>query len=90
LGPDGRQLILQECLRVSGVTSDLTASARGSVEVVIREDEDSEFWFFVNLTDEPVDLDPPQGQVLVPADMDRLTRLPARGVAVLRRDLAAP
>jgi beta-galactosidase len=90
LSPDGRQRILQECLGVSGVVSDLSPSAHGKVEVVVRENQDSEFWFFVNLTDGPVDLGTPQGQVLVPADTDRLTHLPARGVAALRRPLPAP
>jgi len=90
LSPDGRRLVLQECLGVSGVASDLSASARGNVEVVIRENEENEFWFFVNLTDEPVDLGTPEGQVLVPADADRLTGLPARAVAALRRSRTAP
>jgi beta-galactosidase len=85
LGAAGLRPVLEECLALAGVASDLPEAARGRVELAIRHDGTDEFWFFVNLTDDPVDLEGVDGEVLVPAPADRLAVLPPRGVAVLRR-----
>ena len=85
LGPAGLRPVIEECLGLAGVASDLPEAARGRVELAIRFDETGEFWFLVNLTDEPVDLDGVDGDVLIPAPTGRLAVLPPRGVAVVRR-----
>ena len=87
LGPSGLPAVIEECLGLAGVVSDLPEGARGLVELAIRHDDTDEFWFFINLTDEPVDLDGVDGEALVPTATGRLAVLPPRAVAVVRRPL---
>ena len=85
LGPAGLRPVIDECLGIAGVVSDLPDQARGLVELTIRQHADTEFWFLVNLTEEVVDLEGIEGEVLVPVQAARLVELAGRGVAVLRR-----
>jgi beta-galactosidase len=88
LGADGLAFVVADLVAAAGVHSELPVSARGQVELTIRHHADEEFWFLVNLTDGPVEIDGIEGQVLVPTAPARtgsaLTLAP-RGVAVLRR-----
>jgi hypothetical protein len=67
----------------AGVHSGLPAAARGRVEHTVRQAGEEEFWFLVNLTDEPVDIGGIDGAMLVPPDGPAI--LAPRGVAVFRR-----
>ncbi|MEV4639743.1 beta-galactosidase [Actinoplanes sp. NPDC049548] len=76
LGPDGLAPLLGDLLRRAGVESELPPGLRGRVELVVRGD----FRFYVNRTDEPVDLTGVPGEAL----HGSAERLEPRGVGVLR------
>ena len=75
--------MLDTVLAAANVHSGLPRAARGRVEHTVRQAGDEEFWFLVNLTDEPVDIDGIDGAMLVPPDGP--TILGPRAVAVIRR-----
>jgi len=83
LGPDGLRPVLDITLAAADVHSGLPAAARGRVEHTVRQAGDEEFWFLVNLTDEPVDIDGIDGAMLVPPHGPAV--LAPRGVAVIQR-----
>ncbi|GAA3646083.1 beta-galactosidase [Lentzea roselyniae] len=85
LGPVGLLPVLTEVLDAAAVRSELPAGIRGRVELAVRADRDTAFWFLINRTDEPVEVSEVTGDVIVgPADGRQLV-LPPRAVAVLRR-----
>jgi beta-galactosidase len=86
LGPGGLGQVLGELLTITGVDSELPEEARGRVELMIRADEQSEYWFLVNRTDSTVVLPHLVGQPLLGRanDVGALVVEP-RGVSVLRR-----
>ena len=82
--------MLDTVLAAAGVHSELPPSARGRVEHTIREDDDAEFWFLINVTDEAVAIGDIDGDLLVSrATAGHPTVGPPmigpRGVAVIRR-----
>ncbi|GIH05517.1 beta-galactosidase [Rhizocola hellebori] len=85
LGPHGLSLFLQRFLAVADVHSELPASARGRVELAIREGDQGEFWFLINLTDDPAGVEGIEGTVLYPLSGTEPGVLAPRGVAVVRR-----
>jgi beta-galactosidase len=91
LGPNGLEPLLQRLLRAAGVDSELPPGLRGRVELTIRRQEEREFWFVVNRTDDVVPLDGlgDIGQlVLCSADGDPLSSgLPGAAVAVFARSM---
>ncbi|MBW0134689.1 beta-galactosidase [Pseudonocardia abyssalis] len=66
--------------------SELPTQARGRVELVVRSGDGVEFWFLVNRTTDPVDVEL-AGDVLHGVRDGELVRLGPRGGAVLRRAL---
>ena len=89
LGAGGIAPVLARVLHDAGVESELPASLRGDVELVIRADEASEYWFLVNRTDDPVGLDGlgdlSDLLLCAPATEPGSASLPGLGVAVLAR-----
>jgi beta-galactosidase len=85
LGPEGLGQVLGELLTITGVHSELPEEARGRVELMVRADERSEYWFLVNRTDSSVALPPLGGQPLLGQanDVGALVVEP-RGVNVLK------
>jgi beta-galactosidase len=85
LGPGGLGQVLGELLTITGVDSELPEVARGRVELMIRADERSEYWFLVNRTDSSVALPDLGGQPLLGRanDIGALLVEP-RGVSVVR------
>jgi beta-galactosidase len=89
LGPAGLARALSTVLQAAEVESVLPAALRGLVELVIRTDGASEYWFLINRTDDPVDLgelgSTSDALLSTPAAAPGTTSLPGRGVAVLAR-----
>ncbi|GIH07728.1 beta-galactosidase [Rhizocola hellebori] len=88
LGPAGLAPVVGELAGFAGLVSDLPRSARGRVELAVRRTDTEEFWFLINLTDEPVPADGIDGEVLVPAGARNTAEglaLAPRGVVVLRK-----
>ncbi|RDG39091.1 beta-galactosidase [Streptomyces corynorhini] len=91
LGAEGLRGVLAPLLARAGVAGELPEAARGRVELVVRGDGDTAYWFLVNRTDEPVELARLSGTLL--AGTAGSTRhgaegplvLGPRGVAVVRR-----
>ncbi|MFC5729614.1 MULTISPECIES: beta-galactosidase [Nocardioides] len=89
LGPEGLEPLVGRLLDAAGVDSELPGGLRGRVELTIRTDDEREFWFLVNRTDDAVDLrelgdvgEP----VLFSSDGDPgHDALPGSGVAVFAR-----
>jgi len=94
LGPAGIGPVLATVLQGAGVSSELPESLRGPVELVVRADEESEYWFLVNRTDDPVDLGglSEGANVLLrtPTADPGSASLPGLGVAVLARRRRGP
>ncbi|MGC5167564.1 beta-galactosidase [Luteimicrobium sp. DT211] len=89
LGNEGLATVLPQLLAGAGVVSELPASARGTVERVVRTDGDAQFVFLVNRTEHRVVL-PATGELLVgERDDDGAVVLDAHGVAVLREPATA-
>jgi beta-galactosidase len=84
LGPAGLRPVLADLLSAAGVHSDLPEPLRGRLELAVRGDDRTEFWFLINRTDEPLDLSGITGDT-VPADPSAPAVLDARGVVVRRR-----
>lgn len=89
LGPDGLRPVLDQCLAMAGVHSELPPSARGLVELAIREDDEHQYWFLINLTDEPVKINGVDGTFLHPPLPTEPDVVDPRGVAVLHREHVA-
>jgi beta-galactosidase len=91
LGPEGLEPLVGRLLEAAGVDSELPAGLRGRVELTIRTDDEREFWFLVNRTDDVVDLGElgDVGEpVLFSSDGDpRHDGLPGSAVAVFARSL---
>ncbi|MDT0345332.1 beta-galactosidase [Streptomyces litchfieldiae] len=89
LGAQGLTPVLARLLAAAGIGSELPEEARGHVELAVRGDGDTEFWFLVNRTDEPVRLPGVTGDVLSGptggGTADDPLVLHPRGVTVLRR-----
>jgi len=88
LGSVGLAPVIDELAGVAGLRSDLPRGARGRVELAVRRNETEEFWFLINLTAEPVDVDGIEGEILVPIGATRSAgqlTLAERGVVVVRR-----
>ncbi|MGY0022394.1 beta-galactosidase [Streptomyces sp. YJ-C3] len=85
LGADGLAALLPGLLAPAGVSSELPAEARGSVETAVRRDGESRYLFLVNRSDEPVELPGITGDVLVGPEPGDALVLPSREVAVLRQ-----
>ncbi|WP_428956278.1 beta-galactosidase [Streptomyces sp. cg35] len=85
LGADGLAALLPGLLAPAGVSSELPAEARGSVETAVRRDGESRYLFLVNRSDEPVELPGITGDVLVGPEPGDALVLPPREVAVLRQ-----
>jgi beta-galactosidase len=86
LGAEGLREVLAGLLAGAEVTSELPEAARGRVELVVRGDGDTTYWFLVNRTDEPVELPGLQGESLTSTGSpDETVVLAPRGVAVVRR-----
>ena len=83
LGPDGIHPVLDAVLAVAEVHSELPMALRGRVEHAVRDGDDAEFCFLINLTDEPVPISDIEG-VRVAVVGDAATIAP-RGVAVIQR-----
>ncbi|CAL9359408.1 Beta-galactosidase III [Streptomyces sp. enrichment culture] len=83
LGHEQLPGVLARLLDAAGIEGELPAPARGKVELTVRAHEGHAYWFLINRTEEPVDLSGIEGELLT----GETTPLPARGVAVLRRDL---
>lgn len=87
LGADSRRDLLRRLLDEADVHSELPVDVRGRVELTVRADTDSTYWFLTNRTDATVALDGITGEVLTadaPADGAE-PALGPRGVTVLRR-----
>ncbi|MET4061768.1 beta-galactosidase [Arthrobacter sp. UYP6] len=67
LGHHGLEPVLAQLLAAAGVGSELPEALRGRVELAIRENGDSEFWFLVNRTADAVPLAGLDGQRLADA-----------------------
>jgi beta-galactosidase len=80
LGPAGLAPVIDELAGFAGLHSDLPPNARGRVELAVRHNDTDEFWFLINLTGEPVQVEGIDGEVLAGE-----VALAPRGVAVLRR-----
>ena len=89
LGPEGLEPLMGRLLEAAGVPSELPEGLRGRVELTIRTDDEREFWFLVNRTDDVVDLGElgDAGEaVLLSSDGDpRRDGLPGSSVAVFAR-----
>jgi beta-galactosidase len=89
LGAAGIAPVLATVLQEAGVESELPAALRGRVELAIRADEATEYWFLINRTDEPVDLSGLEGSsdtlLSTPPTDPGSPSLPGLGVAVLAR-----
>jgi beta-galactosidase len=80
LGVDGIAPVLDELLAIAGIGSELPHEARGKVELVIRADAESEYWFLINRTDTVVVLPDLGAEPL----LGQSASLAPRGVRVLR------
>lgn len=72
----------------AGVCSELPAAVRGAVEMAVRSDEESEYRFYINRTDDPVEVGAASGRVICGHDGEApagVIRLAPRGVAVEHR-----
>ncbi|MGW2615739.1 beta-galactosidase [Streptomyces sp. NPDC001500] len=89
LGVDGLRSLLPRLLAPAGVSSELPAQARGSVELTVRRGPGGRFLFLVNRTDDTVPVPGLDGEVLLGArDAEGSLVLGPREVAVLRRPAA--
>jgi beta-galactosidase len=87
LGRHDLQPVLEELLGSAGVAGELPDDLRGRVELAIRRNDDADFWFLINRTDEPVDLATIDGDLLVnsrAAESHGSLGLAPRAVAVVR------
>ncbi|MFE5398317.1 beta-galactosidase [Streptomyces sp. NPDC056568] len=85
LGAEGLAPLLPRLLEPAGVTSELPAAVRGSVEATVRRGPGGRFLFLVNRTDGSVTVPGLTGEVLVGATGDGgAVVLGPRDVAVLR------
>ncbi|GHC98979.1 beta-galactosidase [Zhihengliuella salsuginis] len=82
LDAPSRAGVLAELLARAGVEPELPEHLRGAVEVVVRRGGDAEYAFYINRTDEPLDLTGVDGD---PVGAGRGSVLAARGVEVRRR-----
>ncbi|MFI6814185.1 beta-galactosidase [Nonomuraea sp. NPDC050328] len=78
LGPGGLAPVLEHLLAVSGVRPE--HGLGGRVELAVRTGADADYWFLINRTDDPVELDGIDGEVLIGGPV-----LGPRQVTVLRR-----
>ena len=88
LGAGQLSNLLGRLLLRAGVDSELPATARGRVDLTVRQGADAEYWFLANRTDEPVELPGLSGEDLgrpSPGAPTEDHRIPARGALVLRR-----
>lgn len=83
LGARGLEPVLAQLLAAAGVDRELPEELQGRVELVVRENADTEFWFLVNRTAEQVDAGGVAGEMLS-GEAGRIVLAP-RGVAVLQR-----
>ncbi|MFF5497465.1 beta-galactosidase [Streptomyces aquilus] len=85
LGVAGLTALLPRLLEPAGVHSELPAEARGRVELVVRENDEEQFLFLVNRTDDTVPLPGFAGDVLYGTTGDGGLVLGPREVGVVRR-----
>ncbi|SNX55962.1 beta-galactosidase [Streptomyces sp. TLI_55] len=88
LGVAGLTALLPRLLEPAGVHSELPAEARGRVELVVRGNDDEQFLFLVNRTDDTVPLPGFAGDVLYGTTGDGGLVLGPREVGVVRRPSA--
>ncbi|MEV0269962.1 beta-galactosidase [Hamadaea sp. NPDC050747] len=88
LGPAGLTRVLGDLVFAAGLASDLPASVRGQVELVVRRQQDTRYAFLINRTARPVTVAGLAGQPLAGKVAGGAVELEPRGVAVLR--LSAP
>lgn len=87
LGVDGLRALLPRLLEPAGVSSELPADVRGSVELTVRRGDQGRFLFLVNRTDATVPVSGLDGDVLTGGSTgaDGALVLGPREVAVLRQ-----
>ncbi|MEU6375047.1 beta-galactosidase [Streptomyces sp. NPDC046909] len=88
LGVEGLTALLPRLLEPAGVESELPAEARGRVELVVRKNDQDQFLFLVNRTDDTVPLPGFAGDVLYGTTGDGGLVLGPREVGVVRRPQA--
>ncbi|AZP15339.1 beta-galactosidase [Streptomyces aquilus] len=88
LGVAGLTALLPRLLEPAGVHSELPAEARGRVELAVRRNDDEQFLFLVNRTDDTVPLPGFAGDVLYGTSGDGGLVLGPREVGVVRRPSA--
>jgi len=88
LGVAGLTALLPRLLEPAGVHSELPAEARGRVELVVRRNDQDQFLFLVNRTDDTVPLPGFAGDVLYGTTGDGGLVLGPREVGVVRRPSA--
>ncbi|AUZ88628.1 beta-galactosidase, partial [Arthrobacter agilis] len=84
LGTAGLEPVLADLAARAGITSELPAELRGAVEQVLRTDDDADYVFLINRTDEPVDITGVDGDILTGEE----SKLAPRSVAVLTRKVS--
>jgi beta-galactosidase len=84
LGAAGLTRVLGDLASAAGLVSDLPRSARGQVEMVVRQKNGTRFAFLINRTARPVTVAGLPGQPLIGQVAGGAVELPPRGVAVLR------
>ncbi|MGW1552757.1 beta-galactosidase [Streptomyces sp. NPDC002346] len=96
LGVEGLPDVLSHLLGEADVSSELPEAVRGRVELVVRGSGTAAYWFLVNRTDEPVELNALTGELLAgtaggppPGPVARVVLEP-RGVVVVRKPGSAP
>ncbi|BDZ42181.1 beta-galactosidase [Paraoerskovia sediminicola] len=87
LGAVGIAPTLAQILDGAGVHSELPVANRGEVELTVRTDGESDYWFLVNRTTEAIEVTGLHGQALIGDLSGEVLTLARRGVAVLRMDV---
>ncbi|MBN6051949.1 beta-galactosidase [Nonomuraea sp. RK-328] len=85
LGAEGLAPVLGHLLATSGVRSELPAAVAGAVELAVRTDGESDYWFLINRTDRAVAVDGVAGEVLRGPSLAADLTLGPRQVCVVRR-----
>ncbi|WP_051367046.1 beta-galactosidase [Hamadaea tsunoensis] len=83
LGTAGLTRVLGDLAAAAGLASDLPASVRGQVELVVRRNGDARYAFLINRTARPVTVAGVAGRPLLGRVAGGVVELEPRGVAVL-------
>jgi beta-galactosidase len=83
----GLESLLPELLEKSGVKSSIPKSIRSTMEHVVRTDGKREWDFWINRTEEEVDITEVGGKLILKSGGASEGRLAGRSIAVFRRDL---